>query len=394
MIRVVCGCGRVFKAEERHSGKRTRCPVCGASLIIGDTPASDSSGGDLDELPSWWYPSDPHGMDGMDRAAPPGAGDTEAVRTKVIEPRIGADPGAPAGPKDDRPVSRASPSRGGGLLWTVVGCAAALALLVLGMLWWRILPAPGPVEALAGPTPRDGAAARNDPRIGPGPGVVAARGPAQAGDEGRTRRPAHRLHLLVPAYIYPNPEGRKQWERLMEAASKVDLVAVVNCDSGPGHEPNPLYSSLTTEAARRGITLIGYVSVRYGERPAAEVKAEIDAWVRFYPSISGYFLDQQPRDARHAAYLADISTYARGKVRGALIVTDPGSPCDESYLARRASDVVCVFASSGGLAPLDMPPELKAYDPSHFAADGNGPNPWDRLPAYWEVEVDAVARLQ
>ena len=59
MIRVVCGCGRVFKAEARHSGKRTRCPVCGTSLIIGQTPASSSSEGDLDEVPSWWYPSDP-----------------------------------------------------------------------------------------------------------------------------------------------------------------------------------------------------------------------------------------------------------------------------------------------------------------------------------------------
>jgi hypothetical protein len=42
MIRVFCGCGRVFKADIRHSGRRTRCPACGANLTIGQAPSSGS----------------------------------------------------------------------------------------------------------------------------------------------------------------------------------------------------------------------------------------------------------------------------------------------------------------------------------------------------------------
>lgn len=66
MIRVVCDCGRVFKAEDRHAGKRTKCPVCGTSLTIGQATVPSSSGGDIEDVPSWWYPTDSEGQ------APPG----------------------------------------------------------------------------------------------------------------------------------------------------------------------------------------------------------------------------------------------------------------------------------------------------------------------------------
>lgn len=56
MIRVFCTCGRAFKAEDRHAGKQTKCPECGADLTIGPGPSATSSGGDADEVPAWWYP--------------------------------------------------------------------------------------------------------------------------------------------------------------------------------------------------------------------------------------------------------------------------------------------------------------------------------------------------
>jgi hypothetical protein len=97
--------------------------------------------------------------------------------------------------------------------------------------------------------------------------------------------------------------------------------------------------------------------------------------------------------------------------------------CDESYLARRVADVVCIFAKPDGFEPFEPPATLKEYDPSHLAAlayqvadaaamrtmlkdaiikrigyvyitDGKWPNPWGQLPAYWDAEVEAMARLQ
>jgi hypothetical protein len=104
------------------------------------------------------------------------------------------------------------------------------------------------------------------------------------------------------------------------------------------------------------------------------------------------------------------------------VVTDPGVPCDEAYLARRASDVVCVFAHSD-YSRFELPANLKEFDSSHFSAlvyqvadvrtmrpllreaiikrigyiyvtDGKAPNPWGRLPSYWAAEVEAIRQIQ
>ena len=86
MIRVVCTCGRAFKAEDRHAGKHTKCPECGADLTIGPAPISTSTGGDAKEAPAWWYPSDPAAQ--AERAtAPTRSGSdpgSDAVNTVVL----------------------------------------------------------------------------------------------------------------------------------------------------------------------------------------------------------------------------------------------------------------------------------------------------------------------
>ena len=58
MISVLCSCGRKFKADDQHAGKRTRCPVCGNMLVIGQTAGKGPSNiSDNGEMPSWWFPS-------------------------------------------------------------------------------------------------------------------------------------------------------------------------------------------------------------------------------------------------------------------------------------------------------------------------------------------------
>src|SRR5262249_52450450 len=161
---------------------------------------------------------------------------------------------------------------------------------------------------------------------------------------------------------------------------------------------------------------VGYISTEYAGRSRAEVKNDIDAWLRFYPQISGFFFDQQPPDGQHAAYYAEIRDYARSRLRDALIVTNPGVPCDPAYLAQSVSDVTCVFANFDGFSGFELPAPLKSYDSSRFAAlpyniagaeamrtvvkdaivkrigylyvsDVKPPNQWNRLPVYWEAEV-------
>jgi hypothetical protein len=234
---------------------------------------------------------------------------------------------------------------------------------------------------------------------------------------------ARRLRMMVPAYIYPDGKGRKEWQRLFEAASKVEITAIVNPSSGPGNEPNLDYAAVFTEASNRGITLLGYVSTDYGRRPQPEIKNDIDTWIRFYPQIRGFFFDQQPSERQHAVQFTELRDYAKRKLRDPFVITNPGVPCDEAYLAQAVSDVTCVFVNFQGFDRFELPATLQAYDPGRFAAmpynisdveamraavkdtiikrigyiyisDAKPPNPWGTLPFYWEAEVDAVSRFR
>src|SRR5205823_5707401 len=98
-------------------------------------------------------------------------------------------------------------------------------------------------------------------------------------------RPAQRMRLLVPAYFYPLREGLKAWERLMESAGQVPTVAIVNPASGPGKKQDASYAALMPRARKAGVTLVAYVSTSYARRPLAEVQADVDRWLEFYPDI-------------------------------------------------------------------------------------------------------------
>ena len=105
------------------------------------------------------------------------------------------------------------------------------------------------------------------------------------------------------------------------------------------------------------------------------------------------------------------------------MISNPGVPCDASYLARGTADLVCIFANPEGFDRFELPATLKGYDSSRLAAlayqtadvatmrgllreaiikrigyfyvtDGRLPNPWAQLPAYWDAEVEAVMQLQ
>jgi hypothetical protein len=231
------------------------------------------------------------------------------------------------------------------------------------------------------------------------------------------------LRLLVPAYFYPAGEGLKDWERLLAAAAKTPIVAVVNPASGPGEKADPAYVALLARAkGRPRLTLIGYVDTNYGKRPPVEVKADVDRWLRIYPSIEGIFFDRQASAAGLVRHFADRYRHVRQPRRLRLVVTNPGTICAEAYLATPATDVACLFEGFEDFAAFRLPKWAAKYPSERFAAlvyrvgdaeqihqfvtsvarkglgtlyiaDAAGANPWDRLPVYWKGEVEAAGQV-
>jgi hypothetical protein len=233
---------------------------------------------------------------------------------------------------------------------------------------------------------------------------------------------APQVRLLVPAYFYPAGRGRDEWDKLLTAASEVPIVAIVNPASGPGRRVDPNYSAIFERAANaKNLTLIGYVTTSYAKRPVADVNAEVDRWLEFYPGINGIFFDEQASGHEHVDYQAELYEHVRTARKLKLVITNPGTTCAEGFVSRPAADAVCLFEGPRPFDAAPLPEWVARYKPDRIAAlsyqiesssdmqkliaaagerkigycyvtDAGGNNPWNRLPKYWEEEVKAVNR--
>ncbi|WZP00738.1 spherulation-specific family 4 protein [Isosphaeraceae bacterium EP7] len=231
------------------------------------------------------------------------------------------------------------------------------------------------------------------------------------------------MKLLVPAYFYPAGKSLDDWERIFKGALRTPLTIIANPNSGPGETEDANYLAVIHRAASSQIAIAGYVDTGYAKRPTAEVRADIEKWIRFYPEIGGIFLDSQSPRAEHVDYYAALRTFVAEKISRGFVITNPGTTCAEEYFSRPATDVACVFASHEPFDNFRLPATWSGRYPSkNFAAipygiegeaamrgsirqaasghlgyiyvsDAKSPNPWDHLPRYWEAEVDAVRRV-
>ena len=170
--------------------------------------------------------------------------------------------------------------------------------------------------------------------------------------------------------------------------------------------------------------VIGYVNTGYAKRPQDEVKDDIDRWIALYPTIQGFFFDQQSPQAQHAAYYIQLREYVRHKLDGkqSLVVGNPGTTCDQRYYSRTVSDVTCIFSGFEGFDQLNPPVLTKDAESSRIAAllyqvpdakamrqvikeavykgigyiyisdAKKGGNPWAQLPGYWDDEIEALSQ--
>jgi hypothetical protein len=194
-------------------------------------------------------------------------------------------------------------------------------------------------------TPSDAAAPVPDDASPPSGGYPdAAPDAAPLGDAGdaSTSAPvdaaAPTQALAIPMYLDPPAPA---WTMETSAAAQVPLL-VANPDSGPGSSADSAYTQAIATAHGAGQAIIGYVHTSYGARAIAQVEADIDSWYSFYPAIDGIFSDETATAASLvASYYAPLYSYVKAKGGKAVVVINPGTPPDESYMT--ASDIVLSF---------------------------------------------------
>lgn len=225
------------------------------------------------------------------------------------------------------------------------------------------------------------------------------------------------VRLLVPAYFYPaGNKALKEWERLIAVGTKAPVVVIVNPDSGPGKKGDPNYSAILKQLTEAKIGTVGYVTLSYAKRPIAAVKAEVDAWLKFYPDVGGFFLDEQPSDKAGAAFTAEAFAYAMEKLPKGHVVANPGVNCDRAYFDAKGEAALCLFEHKDGFekwepaawasrqrtaalvygVPKEKWKDVYARANKRVAwllvTDADEKMPWGKLPTYWEELVEAAGK--
>ncbi|TRW14469.1 spherulation-specific family 4 protein [Glacieibacterium frigidum] len=258
---------------------------------------------------------------------------------------------------------------------------------------------------------------------------------------------AARLEILVPAYFYPGT-GTNDWGRLTEAvASGVPVTAIMNPSSGPGATPNGDYVAAISAFRSAGGKVLGYVPSGYvGQQVSADSSCQPASGATYSPSdvvacaslyrslydVDGIFVDEKGPLTPTTAE-ADVLSFYQLVYHGIKAVDaaweitgNPGTAASEALLwtgATGAADNLVTFENVGSeFASVGPPPYQAEYDASRFGAllietdpgfdlenslalassrnfgqiyftDDARPNPYDRLPSYWDEQVSAVKKF-
>jgi hypothetical protein len=240
------------------------------------------------------------------------------------------------------------------------------------------------------------------------------------------------LEILYPLYSYPNWYDTQTylWDEIADAADQVDITAIINPSNGPGGsgDPNADYLYGLSDLAAGGVNMMGYVFTDYGNRPIADVKADIDKYYTDYVfsaglPFSGVFFDEAASGADQALedYYGELYAYAKSYAEFDTVVLNHGINASESYT--QYADINIVYEGSY-TNWLDYDPDayLPDYSADQFGAFVHSTssasdmenaidlavdrgidnllitndmlvNPWDTLPEYWDQEIDKIAAV-
>lgn len=216
------------------------------------------------------------------------------------------------------------------------------------------------------------------------------------------------VRTAVPWYVHP-AEDPEAWARLASRRPRSSFV-VVNVHDGPGGPGDPWYPAALEPL--RGLRLLGYVDVAYGERAPADVQRDVRAWWDLY-RIGGVMFDRFPSDAATTGRCVEYVFGAR-RATASFVAGNPGVVPALGHLA--LLDVTCVFEGSaddyagfGHPAALRRVPRSRIWHLVHtcpapaigavweragqlgaghaFVTDRSMPHPWGGLPLSDRPEV-------
>lgn len=216
--------------------------------------------------------------------------------------------------------------------------------------------------------------------------------------------------VVIPAYFYPGSPSL--WPTATAATPGVSIM-VANPASGPGTSVDPNYTAAIASAKAAGIRILGYVDTSYAAIATNTVEANVATWKNFY-GVTDIFFDQASSAAGDEPYYATLNSYVHTQTAGSLVMLNPGTIPDQSYM--NAGDIIAIFENTYSVwQTATFPAWMHSFAPNRFytivynvpdqttmtgvltkakqnnigyvyVTNDGLPNPYDTLPPYFSTQ--------
>jgi len=223
-------------------------------------------------------------------------------------------------------------------------------------------------------------------------------------------RPVARTCIAgVPAYFYPWPASTL-WQQFTNL--RPGSLIIINPASGPGDAVDARYTAVIEKARGRGVVIFGYIDSGYGAIAVDRIAEETSRHRSWYP-VDGILVDRVAPDDSSLPHYTDIAR--RVHAAGLSVAFNPGQPDIDAAYAAIADHVVVFEGPLSTYLESHFPRWMADIAPSRlwhlvygvatademqhvvaraaasnaglvYVTDGILPNPWDRLPPYWDSE--------
>jgi hypothetical protein len=219
--------------------------------------------------------------------------------------------------------------------------------------------------------------------------------------------------VFVPAFFYSG----SIWEQAADSKPAPSVMILDISGLGAGDAPVAHFQEVVRLEKAAGVTILGYSSTAFGQRPAAQVESDARNYKAWY-GVSGMFLDEVRGVPGQLPYYRELAAYIHRVIRGSAVWINPGTYPDQGYMS--VADVVMAFEGAyAAYRGLEVPGWAYDYKPSRFAhtiydtppsqvrtaidvsrsrnagylyvTDESGANPYRGLPSYWPGEDAAIA---
>jgi hypothetical protein len=202
---------------------------------------------------------------------------------------------------------------------------------------------------------------------------------------------------MIPFYTWPTDGS---WDKLASLAQKyprVQVLAVINPNSGPGASRNTDYVNGIAKLIAAGITVFGYVSTGYSRRAPSSVSADIISYANWY-SLKNIFFDEVPTTQttwynQFATGKTSIGnpgtndTWAHAIFTYTNVYEGSGMPANSSVNGEPPKS--CLIPYAVPIGSVNYAAELKLVD-FLYVQDNMTSNPWNTLSGHTEPIMQVI----